>query len=162
MRRENAFYKFHIIFWFCLPCFLYTMIWNKNKIRCIDAPKYAFTHRNLPESERYIWFIQNVHEKSRFLRDSWVSCNQTLGWLRLYGDSRDSRAQTRINAYDKFLQHDWLLFFSRHNMFAEIHSFLQLSYQITDRLLAAGNKVYVSNLWGWYIHIYISSVVINC
>ena len=27
---------------------------TKNKIRCIDAPKYAFTHRNLPESEKYI------------------------------------------------------------------------------------------------------------
>ena len=27
---------------------------KKNKIRCIDAPKYAFTHRNLPESEKYI------------------------------------------------------------------------------------------------------------
>ena len=26
----------------------------KQKIRCIDAPKYAFTHRNLPESEKYI------------------------------------------------------------------------------------------------------------
>ena len=69
-----------------------------------------------------------------------VSCNQTLGCLRLYGDSRVSRAQPRINAYEIFLQHDWLLFFSRHNRFAETHSYLQLSYQITDRLLAAGNK----------------------
>ena len=34
---------------------------TKNEIRCIDAPKYAFTHRNLPESEKYIWIIQNVH-----------------------------------------------------------------------------------------------------
>ena len=24
------------------------------KIRCIDAPEFAFTHRNLPESEKYI------------------------------------------------------------------------------------------------------------
>ena len=31
-------------------------------------------------------------------------------------------------------------FFSRHNRFAETHSNLQLSYQITDRLLAAGNN----------------------
>ena len=31
-------------------------------------------------------------------------------------------------------------FFSRHNRFAETHSHLQLSYHITDRLLAAGNK----------------------
>ena len=36
------------------------------------------------------------------------------------------------------LQHDWLLFFSRHNRFAEMHNHLQLSY-FSDRLLAAGN-----------------------
>ena len=83
---------------------------TKNKIRCIDAPKYAFTHRNLPESEKYIWIIQNVHEKywffyiisityaiieSRATRHSAVSA--------LYGDSRVSRAQPRINAYKKRL-----------------------------------------------------------
>ena len=35
----------------------------------------------------------------------------------------------------------WLaVIFSRHNRFAETHSYLQLSYQITDRLLAAGNN----------------------
>ena len=32
-------------------------------------------------------------------------------------------------------------FFSRHNRFAETHSHLQLSYHITDRLLAAGNDI---------------------
>ena len=32
---------------------------------------------------------------------------------------------------------------SRHNRFAETHSHLQLSYNITDRLLAAGNKVHI-------------------
>ena len=61
-----AFCKFHIFFGCvyyvsCLPWFE-----TKNKIRCIDAPKYTFTHRNLPESEMYVWIIQNVHEKSRF------------------------------------------------------------------------------------------------
>ena len=47
-----------------------------------------------------------------------------------------------INAYEILLQNGWLLFFSRHtcNRFAETHSHLQLSYHITDRLLAAGNK----------------------
>ena len=30
--------------------------------------------------------------------------------------------------------------FFRHNRFAETHSYLQLSYQITDRLLAVGNN----------------------
>ena len=34
----------------------------------------------------------------------------------------------------------WPLIFSRHNRFAETHSHLQLSYHITDRLLAAGNN----------------------
>ena len=74
-------------------------------------------------------------------RDNGVSCSQTLGCLRLYGDSRVSRAQPRINAYELLLQHDWLLFFSRHNRFAETHSHLQHSYHITDRLLAAGNNM---------------------
>ena len=50
-------------------------------------------HRNLPESEKYLNY----------------SCNQTLGCLRLYGDSRVSRAQPRINVYEILLQHDWLL-----------------------------------------------------
>ena len=113
------------------------MFWNKNKVRYIDAPKYAFTHRNLPESEKYLKSLVSFILASR---DNWVSCNQTLGCLRLYGDSRVSRAQPRINAYEILLQHDWLLFFSRYNRFAETHSHLQLSYHIhvTDRLLAAG------------------------
>ena len=43
---------------------------TKNEIRCIDVSKYAFTHRNLPESEKYIWIIQNVHEKSGFFTET--------------------------------------------------------------------------------------------
>ena len=35
---------------------------------------------------------------------------ESLGCLRLYGDSRVSRAQPRINAYEISLRHDWLLF----------------------------------------------------
>ena len=83
---------------------------------------------------------------------NWVSCNQTLGCLRLYGDSRVSRAQPRINAYEILLQHDWLFIFSRHNRFAETHSHFQLSYHIhvTDRLLAAGiNNTNVHPLKHW-------------
>ena len=51
-------------------------------------------------------------------------------------DNRVSRAQlmryscSMIGCY----------FFSRNNRFAETHSHLQLSYHITDRLLAAGNE----------------------
>ena len=86
--------------------------------------------------------LKNISELFKNLEslDSFISCNQTLGCLRLYGDSRVSRTQPRINAYEMLLQHDWLLFFSWHNRFAETHSHLQLSYHITDRLLAAGNK----------------------
>ena len=66
VRRENAFCKFHTVISFvyhvsCLPWFE-----TKIEVRCIDTPKYAFTHRNLPESEKYIWITQNEHEKSRF------------------------------------------------------------------------------------------------
>ena len=138
VRRENAFREFHTFFGFdyhvsCLPWFE-----TQNKIlRCIDAPRYAFTHRNVPESEKYIWIIQNVHEKYKHYESS-------LGCLRLYGDSPVSRAQPRINAYEILLQYDWLLIFSRQNRFAETHSHLKLSYQITDRLLAAGNEMYLN------------------
>ena len=42
------------------------------------------------------------------------------------------------------LQHGWLLIFFLDiqycNRFAETHGHFQLSYQITDRLLAAGNE----------------------
>ena len=43
----------------------------KQKIRCSDASKYAFTHRNLPESEKYILIIQNVHEKYISITRQW-------------------------------------------------------------------------------------------
>ena len=101
-----------LFFRFCLPWF---------ETKKIESPKYAFTHRNLPESEKFIWIIQNVHEKSRFFYISitrqfnGVSCNQTLGCLRLYGNSRVSPAQPRINAYEILLQDDcgwlWMIVF---------------------------------------------------
>ena len=43
-------------------------------------------------------------------RNNWVSCNQTLGCLRLYGDNRVSRAQLSINVYEILVQHHRLLF----------------------------------------------------
>ena len=63
---------------------------------------------------------------------------------RLYGDSWVSRVQPRINSYEILLQHDWLLIFSRQNRFAETHSHLQLLYHITNRPLAAGNKISIT------------------
>ena len=46
--------------------------------------------------------LKRISEKSRFLASHVyrVSCNQTLGCLRLHGDSRVSRAQPRINVYE--------------------------------------------------------------
>ena len=104
-----------------------------------------------------IWKVQVYlnHSKCTLLYD-WVSCNQTLGCLRLYGDSRVSRAQSRINADEILLQHDWLFIFSRHNRFAETHSHLQLSYHITDRLLAAGNNSFILSPRLW------QSVAVTC
>ena len=104
------------------------------------CPEVCIYTRNLPESEKYIWIIQNLKSLDSFIlasRDNWVSCKQKLGCLRLYGYSRVSRAQPRINA------------FSRHNRFAETHSHLQLSYHITDRLLAAGNKENTRCIHSW-------------
>ena len=72
-------------------------------------------------------------------RDNWVSCNQTLGCLRLYGDSQVSRAQPRIKLMRYCCSMIGCYFFSKNNRLAETHSYFQLSYQITDRLLAAGN-----------------------
>ena len=94
-------------------------------------------------------------------RYNWVSCNQTLSYLGLHGNSRVSRVQPPINAYEILLQYDWLLFFSRHNRFAETYSYLQLSYQLTDRfwrpviiqvpigiLSSQDPPLFMSNGWG--------------
>ena len=50
VRRENAFCKFQTFFGFVYHVSCWPWFETKNKIRCIDGPKYAFTHRNLPES----------------------------------------------------------------------------------------------------------------
>ena len=116
----------------------------KIDVHVIDAPKYSFTHRNLPESEKYIWIFKNVHESlDSFIlasRDNWSRATRHSAVSAFTENSRVSWAQPRINAYEILLQHDWLLFFSRHNRFAETHSHLQLWYHITDRLLTAGNQ----------------------
>ena len=73
-------------------------------------------------SELFKMYINSLDSFILASRDNGVSSNQTLSCLRLYGDSRVSRAQPRINAYEILVQHDWLLFFSRHNRFTETHS----------------------------------------
>ena len=69
--------------------------------------------------------------------DNWVSCNhvsaftETIEFLELSLASMLMRySYSKIGCY----------FFPRNNRFAETHSHLQLSYHITDRLLAAGNE----------------------
>ena len=63
-------------------------------------------------SELYKIYMKSLDSFMLASRDNLVSCNKTLGCPRLYGDSRVSPAQPRINAYEILLQHDWLLFFS--------------------------------------------------
>ena len=134
-----------------LLSFLFTMFLvyhdlKQNKIRCIDAPKYAFKHRNLPESEKYIW----IHEKSQFVyviesratRHSAVSAfTETVEFLeRSLALMLMRYCCSIIGCY----------FFSRQNRFAETHRHLQLSYHISDRLLAAGNEIFLQHDWLFY------------
>ena len=95
---------------------------------CIYTQKANGIWRVYLNYSKCTWKVSILLHKYHVQR---ASCNQTLGFLRLYGDSRVSRAQPCINAYEILLQHVWLLFFSRHNRFAETHSHLQLSYHIT-------------------------------
>ena len=62
-------------------------------------------------SEFFKMYMKSLKSFILAPRDNRVSCNQTLGCLRLYGDSRVSRVQPRINAFEILLQHNWLLFF---------------------------------------------------
>ena len=58
-------------------------------------------------SELFKMYMESLDSFILASRDNWNSCNQTLGCLRLYGDSRVSRAQPRINAYEILLPHDF-------------------------------------------------------
>ena len=69
-------------------------------------------YRNLKSiSELFKIYMKNLDSVIFASCDNWISCNQTLGCLRLYGDSWVCRAQPRINAYEILLQHDWLFCF---------------------------------------------------
>ena len=79
-------------------------------------PRSMHLHTEIYSNLKKIFELFKMYMKSldSFIlasRDNGVFCNQTLGCLRLYGDSRVSRAQSRITAYEILLQHDWLLFF---------------------------------------------------
>ena len=109
------------------------------------CPEVCIYTQKSTESEKYIWIIQNVHEKSRFFYSS-----TKHSAVSAFTETVEFQTQPRINAYKILLQHDWLLVFSRQNRFVETHSNLQLSYHITDRLLAAGNKP--NDIWVFETH----------
>ena len=116
------------------------MIWNKKSNKMYWCPELCiYTQKSTRIWKVYLNDSKCTWKVSILLYKQSSSCNQALGCLRLYGNSRVSPAQPRINAYEILLQHDWLLIFSRQNRLAEMHCRLQLSYHITDRLLAAGN-----------------------
>ena len=87
----------------------------KQKNRCPEVCIY--THKSTRIWTVYLnyskctWKVSILLYKHHATIFNRVSCNQTLGCLRLYGTSRVSPAQPRINAYVILLQHDWLLFF---------------------------------------------------
>ena len=62
-------------------------------------------------SDLFKMYMKSLYSFIYASHDNRVSCNQTLGCFRLYGDSRVSQTQPRINAYEILLQHDWLLVF---------------------------------------------------
>ena len=95
-------------------------------------------------------------------RDNWVSCNQTLGtgshqcwwdiaaaWWAIFLHHVLKYFTNFDKLFFEIIKHSiirnnifniLLLLFSTHNRFAETYSSLQLSFQITDRLLAAVNE----------------------
>ena len=125
-------------FRFCLPFFLFTMIWNKQK-----KMYWCF--------EVCIYTQKSTRICKVYLNYSKCTCKVSILLYKHHAiiESRATRhsavsAFTEIVEFLKLLlQHDWLLIFSRHNRFAETHSVLQLSYHITDRLLAAGNNLII-------------------
>ena len=95
---------------------LFTMFDLKQKKKDIFMPRNMHLHTEIYRNLKSLSELFKIYMKSldSFILASHVyrvSCNQTLGCLRLYGDSRVSRAQPRINAYEILQQHDWLLFF---------------------------------------------------
>ena len=134
MRRENAFVNSTLF------SVLFTMFLVYHDLKQKIKQDVLMPRRNLRESEKYIWIIQNVYENSRFFyiteshatRHSAVSAfTEAVEFLER------SLASMRMRYCCRMIG-----FFSRHNRFAEMHSHLQLSYHITDRLLAAGNNNY--------------------
>ena len=88
---------------------------------------------------------ENVPEKPRFF---YISITRQLSLVQ--PDTQLSPSLRRQSSFSSAISHQCLgasmigCYFRhrhRHNRFAETHSHLQPSYHITDRLLAAGNKV---------------------
>ena len=102
---------------------------------CIYTQKSTQIWKVYVNYSKCTWKVSIILYKHHAIIES--RATRHSGYLHIYGDSQVSRA----HAYEILLQHDWLLIFSRHNKFAEMHSHLQLSYHITDHFLAAGNNI---------------------
>ena len=109
--RENALNKFHTFSVLLTVFLVYHDLKTKNKIICIDAPMCAFTHINLPESEIYVWIIQNVHEKSRFFHISITRTTRHSAVSPLTETIKFLERSLASMVYKILLQHDWLFVF---------------------------------------------------
>ena len=108
---------------------------QKNKIRCFHAKKFAFTHRNL-----FKMYMKSLDSyaiiESRATRHSAVSALTETVTSMLMSFLKNKTSPLSVLIYLTV----YLYFFSKHNWFAETHSYLKLSYQITDRLLILPSK----------------------
>ena len=103
-------------------------------------PRSMHLHTEIYPNLKSISELFKMYTKSL---DSFILASRTMESRAARHSAVSAFTETvepRINAYEILLQHDWLLFFSRHNKFAETHSHLQLSYHITDRLLMKQNN----------------------
>ena len=101
VRREKAFRKFHTFSVLCLPCFLFTMIWNKNKIGCIWK-----VYRNYSKCP---WKVSILI----------IQISITVNWVRATRHSAVSAFTETVEFLERSsasmlmtycMQHDWLFF----------------------------------------------------
>ena len=128
----------------------------KLKIRRLDAPNYAFTHRNLPGSEKYIWMVKNLHEKSRFF---YISITRLSS--RVQPDTRLSPFLRRQSSFSSAASHQclwdiaaWLAVIFFLDIIGWQKHIATYNFYITFisyRLLAAGNKT--CKVITWYLDI---------
>ena len=109
-------------------------------------PRSLHLHTEIYPNLKSISELFKMYMKSL---DSFILASRDNTGSRVQPDTRLSPPLRRQSSFSSTASHKclwdiaaaWLaVIFSRHNRFSETHSHLQLSYHITDRLLAAGNK----------------------